>query len=355
MRIYVRTDSSTTVGGGHLMRCLALADRLRAAGAEVTFLCRDLPGQMSHLAVEQGFDAVMLPGDSMECDRQTDAEWTLAALDGRKSCDWLIVDHYGLDAAWERLLRPRVGRIMVIDDLADRPHDCDLLLDQNLTDRPSNRYDRLTPPHCRKLLGLIHVLLRREFYDLRRKMMPRDGAVRRIMISFGGGDPTGETEKALAAVRLAGGDEIAVDVVIGGANRRRVEIETQARSSPHARVYNQTADMARLMAEADLALGGGGVSTWERCMLGLPAMVVVQAENQRESVEAAARRGALWNMGWHGGITVDRVAAHVAYLCARPETVRMTGETGWTLMAEAARDDGRTVTAAIREAAYVAS
>lgn len=355
MRICVRTDSSTALGGGHLMRCLALADRLRQNGAEVIFVCRDLPGQLSRLAVDRGFETSILPGEPGQPDWRLDAEQTLAAMSGQTSCDWLIVDHYGLDMRWERMLRSKVGRIMVIDDLADRPHDCELLLDQNLTDRPANRYDSLTPPHCRKLLGLKHTLLRQEFHDLRPKTSARDGRIRRILVSFGGGDITGETEKALAAIRLAGCDDIAVDVVIGGANRRRAEIEKQIQTISLARAHVQTTDMARLMVSADLALGGGGISTWERCMLGLPAMVIIQAENQRESIESAARRGALWNMGWHQEVTFDRLAAHVDYLRERPEVVRATAEKAWSLMAEAAQDNGRSVTAAIMEQAYVAS
>lgn len=353
MRICVRTDSSTALGGGHLMRCLALADRLRQDGAEVIFICRDLPGQMSRLAVDRGFETSILPGEPGRPDWRLDAEQTLAALSGRQPFDWLIVDHYGLDRQWERIIRSKVGRIMVIDDLADRPHDCELLLDQNLTDRPANRYDRLTPPHCRKLLGLRYTLLRQEFHDLRPKASPRDGRIRRILVSFGGGDITGETEKALAAIRQAGCDDIAVDVVIGGANRRRTEINTSARSVPNVRVHVQTTDIARLMASADLALGGGGISTWERCMLGLPAMVVVQAENQRESIEAAARRGVLWNMGWHQEVTADILAGHLDYLCERPAIVRVTAEKAWSLMAEAAPDNGRNVTAAIMEQTHV--
>lgn len=337
------------------MRCLALADRLRQNGAEVIFICRDLPGQLSRLAVDRGFGTCILPGEPGQPNWRLDADQTLAALSGRTSCDWLIVDHYGLDMQWERAIRPKVGRIMVIDDLADRPHDCELLLDQNLTDRPPNRYDSLTPPHCRKLLGLKHVLLRPEFHDLRPRASARDGRLRRILVSFGGGDISGETEKALAAIHLAGDEDMEVDVVIGGANRRRTEIETSARSMPHVHAHVQTTDMAHLMAAADLALGGGGISTWERCLLGLPAIVIIQAENQRESIESVARQGALWNMGWHQEVTVDRLASHVDYLRERPEVVRATAEKAWSLMAEAAQDNGRSVVAAIMERAYVAS
>ncbi|NMC43497.1 MAG: UDP-2,4-diacetamido-2,4,6-trideoxy-beta-L-altropyranose hydrolase [candidate division Zixibacteria bacterium] len=351
----MRTDSSTALGGGHLMRCLALADRLRQTGAEVIFICRDLPGQLSRLAVDRGFGTSILPGEPGQSDWQSDAEQTLTTLSGRQPIDWLIVDHYGLDLRWERMLRSKVGRIMVIDDLADRPHDCELLLDQNLTDRPANRYDSLTPPHCRKLLGLKYAILRQEFHDLRPRASARDGRLRRILVSFGGGDITGETEKALAAIRLAGCDDIAVDVVIGGANRRRTEIETSARSMPHVRVHVQTTDMAGLMVSADLTLGGGGISTWERCLLGLPAIVVIQAENQRESIEAAVRQGVLWNMGWHQEVTADMMAGQIEYLCERPTIVRATAEKAWSLMAEAAQDNGRSVVAAIMERAYVAS
>ncbi|MDD4050947.1 MAG: UDP-2,4-diacetamido-2,4,6-trideoxy-beta-L-altropyranose hydrolase [candidate division Zixibacteria bacterium] len=360
MRIAIRTDSSTALGGGHLMRCLTLADRLRRAGAEVVFVCRDLPGNMSRLAIEQGYNTTLLPndrhpGDTAAFDWELDAKQTLSIISGRGPFDWLIVDHYGLDRQWERLMRPHAARIMVIDDLADRPHGCDLLLDQNLTDQPVSRYDRLIPPHCHKLLGLSHVLLRPEFYDLRPKVSPRTGHIHRLFVSFGGGDITGETEKALAAIRLAGCGDIAVDVVIGGANRRRGEIEAQAQELPNARVHYQVPTVAQLMASADLALGGGGVTTWERCFLSLPSIVIIQAENQREMIESAARRQALWNMGWHHETTAGQLAAQLEYLLERPEIVRRTGENAGVLMADAARNDGRSVVNTIMEQAHVAS
>lgn len=360
MKILVRTDSSTAVGSGHLMRCLTLAGRLRQAGTEVSFACRDLPGHMTRLAVEQRYEATLLPDDSQSADNadfdwRLDADRTLAAVSGREPLDWLIVDHYGLDRQWEGMMRPHAGRIMVIDDLADRPHDCDLLLDQNLTDRPADRYDRLTPAHCRKLLGLNYVLLRPEFYDLRSRLTPRTGQIRRLLVSFGGGDFTGETEKALEAIRLVGCSDMVIDVVIGGANSHRREIEALAKGLPNVRVHCQVSNMAELMASADLALGGGGATTWERCFLGLPSMVVIQAENQREMIEAAARQGALWNMGWHHEATAERLAAQLDYLQERPEIVRLTGEKAGALMAAAARDNGRSVVAAIMEQAYVAS
>jgi UDP-2,4-diacetamido-2,4,6-trideoxy-beta-L-altropyranose hydrolase len=360
MQICVRTDSSTALGGGHLMRCLILADRLRQVGANVTFVCRDLPGNMSRLATERGYHMVLLPGnlhpdDSSDYDWRLDAERTLNAVADRGPLGWLIVDHYGLDKRWEHELRPHVGRIMVIDDLADRPHDCDLLLDQNLTDRPADRYDPLTPAHCRKLLGLNYVLLRPEFYDLRSRSTPRTGHIRRIFVSFGGGDITGETEKALEAVQLVGCKDTAVDVVIGGANRRRAEIEAKAQELPNARIHYQIPSVGHLMASADLALGGGGVTTWERCFLGLAAMVIIQAENQREMIESAAGRGVLWNMGWHHEATAGQLAAHLDCLRERPEAVRMTGEKAAALMEAAAQDNGHSVVAAIMEGAYVAS
>jgi UDP-2,4-diacetamido-2,4,6-trideoxy-beta-L-altropyranose hydrolase len=360
MKIVIRTDSSTALGSGHLMRCLILADRLRRAGAEVSFVCRDLPGNMSRLAVEQGFDTSVLPGDTRSDDGaafdwQLDAEQTLAAVSNQGPFDWLIVDHYGLDRQWERPMRAHAARIMVIDDLADRSHDCDLLLDQNLTDKPANRYDRLTPAHCRKLLGLNYVLLRPEFYDLRSRLTLRTGHIRRLLVTFGGGDFTGETEKALEAIRLAGCSEIAIDVVIGGANRRRREIEAQAHQMSNARIHYQLPTVAQLMASADLALGGGGITTWERCFLSLPSMVIIQAENQREMIESAARRQALWNMGWHHETTSEQLAAHLEYLLERPEIVRLTGENAGALMADTAQNDGRSAVAAIMEQAYVAS
>ncbi len=296
------------------MRCMTLADVLRQAGAEVSFICRELPGNLCGLIEAAGFALARLPQPAnafkpvvnsdiphaawLEVDWRVDAEEAGQIL-ARKyaETDWLIVDHYALDAQWEGAMRRYVKNVMVIDDIADRKHDCDLLLDQNMYANFGSRYDGLVPLHCRKLLGPDFVLLRKEFCEARGKLQKRDGNARRILVFFGGADSTGETEKALRAIELLGRPDIALDVVVGASNPHKDRIKALCAERPNAVFHYQTHDIANLILNADLALGAGGASTWERMALQLPALTVSVAGNQNEILESAANAGVLVNLG----------------------------------------------------------
>lgn len=206
--VAIRVDSSQVMGSGHLMRCLTLAERLRCEGTDVRFICRDLVGNPAHLAREKGFALELLPRREensaltgytawLTVSQETDATETIAALEraGRAFLDRLIIDHYAIDEVWEKHLRPYTKEIFVIDDLANRRHDCDVLLDQNFYRHMQHRYDGLVPTTCRLLLGPQYALLREEFYRVRETMRVRDGSLRRILVFYGGSDLTSETER----------------------------------------------------------------------------------------------------------------------------------------------------------------
>ncbi|MBO8159077.1 UDP-2,4-diacetamido-2,4,6-trideoxy-beta-L-altropyranose hydrolase [Thermosyntropha sp.] len=301
-KIIFRTDSAFIIGSGHLMRCLTLADELRNKGAEVKFICRNLPGNIIEVAEQRGYQIYMLPYENksqiipddystwLGADFRRDAEETVRILK-QESPDWIIIDHYAIDIKWEQIVRPYVKKIMVIDDLANRQHDCDLLLDQNLVENMEKRYEGLVPPHCVKLLGPSYALLRPEFREARKKLKKRDGTVRRILIFFGGSDPTNETEKALKAVLMLNRPDITVDVVVGKANPHKEKIKKLCDVYPNVNYYCQVNNMAELMAEADLAIGAGGATTWERCYMGLPSLVITVAKNQEDTARYLEKLG----------------------------------------------------------------
>jgi len=334
MNIVFRTDSSFNIGSGHLMRCLTLADQLRARGGSVSFISRETIGNLCHLAEEKGYTVHRLaapvdrtieqPDDSahlggIDVDWQADAEETKTILrQDIQSVAWLIVDHYALDKRWDSAMRPFAKHIMVIDDLADRPHDCDLLLDQNLYANMDIRYKNLVPPQCIKLLGPSYVLLRQEFMEQRKKLRKRDGSAHRILICFGGTDKTNETAKTLNAILSLNREDIAVDVVIGIANPHSEELQRACALRPDTTMYRQTNNMAALMVHADLSIGAGGTMTWERCFLGLPSIILVLAANQAESSDAVARAGAAWNLGWHVDVNSEQLAEAIAHALDQP-------------------------------------
>jgi len=291
MYVVMRTDASVSIGHGHVMRCLTLAGELRARRAEVRFVCREQAGDLCEHIRARGFEVTRL-GGSIES-WQDDARATREAVGGIRP-DWLVVDHYRLDARWERELAPAVDSLMVIDDLADRPHDCDLLLDQNYFPQPASRYAGLLPAWCSRFLGAEYVLLRPEFIEASARAPTRSG--RRVLIFFGGGDPTGQSLAALEAA-MEFDRRMPADVIIGRNNPRGDEIERRFGGISNLRLLRHTDDMAGLMARATLCLGAGGIATFERLHMGLPSIVVSTADNQREPLEALAQLGCIEYLG----------------------------------------------------------
>jgi len=306
MRVLFRADASTSIGSGHVMRCLALAAELRRQDASHTaFICRDLPGGLAKAIRAGGHRLYLLPSNA-DWTAAADARTCLAALE-TTNWDWLVVDHYELDPAWEDCLRRHAKRVLAIDDLGGR-HLCDLLLDQNLKSRIHDLYAQHTPATCRKLLGPRYALMRRQFVDAR-NIRSDDSRVRRILVCFGGGDTTLPLQKTLAALHYPGKAGVAIDVVLARSDRSLLEQECQGR--PSVILHDGVEDMAHLMAQADLAIGAGGSSTWERCCMGLPALTVSLADNQDAIAEQADRIGVARHLGRLETLTVQGLSRAV--------------------------------------------
>ena len=302
------------MGTGHAMRCLTLADELKRLGTKCTFITRAHPGNMADAMKERGYETVLLPKATeayqsrqddvahaswLGVSWEQDAEETGATI-GASRPEWLIVDHYGIDARWHKKLRAQVGKIMVIDDLADRPHDCDLLLDQNLG-REVSDYANLVPDHCMILLGPKYALLRPEFATLREYSLQRrkDAKIHRVQISMGGVDQHNATGKALAALNEC---QLPIDcriTVVMGQNAPWLDdVKRQAKTLPwRTEVLVNINDMAQRMADSDLAIGAAGATSWERCCMGLPTLMVVLAENQQKIADALDSVGASHKIG----------------------------------------------------------
>ena len=320
------------------MRCLTLADKLREQGNSVRFICRDLKGNLGHLAKGKGFELHYLPapedeykvrpddcahGAWLEIGWEDDAEQTSSIMEEYDiKPELLIIDHYALDYRFERNLRPFVEYIMVIDDLADRKHDCDILLDQNLQPKMLTRYNGLVPESCLKLLGPQYALLRPEFGEERKRMKPRDGKVERMLVFFGGIDKDNVTAMALNALTQMNLDGIAIDVVIGGNNPHRSEIEKIIQKMRMVSLHCQVANFAHLMAEADLALCASGTTTWERCALGLPTLMISVADNQVTASVACHEAGVAQYLGKFGDVTAGTIIKSLADMLANPGKIR---------------------------------
>lgn len=339
-RILFRADGDAATGSGHLRRCLALAEQLRLWGRECLFICRASDRSFNHLVREAGFGLVELPGGD-DLDAKRDAAAALAAVGEGASFDTVVVDHYRLGASWQQRMRSLAPRIAVIDDLADRPHDCDLLVDVAPGD--PDRYDALVPSACHKLLGPHYAMLRPEFARARQEMRTRSGTVARILISFGGTDEADLTGSAITAVRAARPDA-AIDAVLTSLSPHRAALEERARADGRLSLHVNADNMAELMASADLAIGAGGSTSWERACLGLPSIVSVIAENQRTTATALENHGCAVTLA-AGPAFEKELRQLIEWLSARPALLRLMSVAG------AAVVDGRGVA---RAAAAVA-
>lgn len=308
MQIVFRTDASLQIGTGHVMRCLTLADALCERGAQCTFICREHAGHLLALIEQRGHRALSLPAraDDYEAppgvthagwlgtDWATDAEQTRKLLESQ-SVDWLVVDHYALDHRWEHALRLCTKRLMVIDDLADRQHDCDMLLDQNLG-RSAQDYASLLKPDTTKLIGPQYALLRPEFAALRAHSLARrtKPQLKHLLITMGGVDKDNATGQVLEALKeCALPQDLRITVVMGPHAPWLAQVQEKAAEMLWpTQVLVGVSNMAQLMADSDLAIGAAGSTSWERCCLGLPSLVLAVAENQQAGLKALQNAGA---------------------------------------------------------------
>jgi len=310
LNIVIRADASIKIGGGHIMRCISLATYLKNYVNNIYFISSNSDNNLKDYVLSCGFEFYEIQHFDVDSTKKynfqkNDADQSIPILEKIKKIDWVIVDHYQLDVIWETRIRPYTSKIMVIDDLANRFHDCDLLLDQNWFNNMNNRYNNLMGKAvC--LFGPKYALLRNEFLKARKLQKTREGSVNRILIFFGSGDPENFTGKLLKLLSISEFKNIYVDVVVGSMNPNIKKIYKQVYSRQNTSLHVQTRNMAQIISKVDLALCAGGSTTWERMCLGLPSMVWTLAENQREFTKDLDSSGFLVWMGDASNFSISK-------------------------------------------------
>lgn len=308
MKVAFRVDASVEIGSGHVMRCLTLADYLKKAGATCYFICREHDGHMASHICSREHEVFLLPNplDLVEsghlthaawlgCEQSVDADETLQSI-VELGVEWMVVDHYGLDREWETIFRERGMRLLVIDDLADRDHDCDVLLDQTFR-RDAAAYETRVSKDCIVLTGTDYALLRPEFVETRTRSLERrcTAGLKEMLINLGGVDKdnfTGDVLACLADMSLP--PDLEITVVLGPLSPWVGAVKRAANDlTCNVQVIVGSNEIASLMARADLAIGAAGSTSWERCALGLPTIQIVIADNQRAIAENLAAAGAI--------------------------------------------------------------
>jgi UDP-2,4-diacetamido-2,4,6-trideoxy-beta-L-altropyranose hydrolase len=303
MQCVIRVDSSCEIGLGHLMRCLCLADYLAAnASYKITFICRNFPGNLSSLVLRNGHDLrllniqdehalqfVSLSGthDGNRLSIDDDRKKTIEVIKELGQVDLLLVDSYALDHVWEKRLGVAVKKIMVIDDLANRKHHCDFLLDQNFFFEPLLRYKNKVPSYCKLLLGPKFALLREEFSNSRKVMKPRIGKLNNILVTMGGSDPNSlamKVVKILLEYKKSTIKPFNIRVILGPSDKNAGKMGSYF-NEYDIDIIQSSSKISEHFLWADLCIGTSGSTNWERCALGLPAIVIMDGDNEREIAE----------------------------------------------------------------------
>lgn len=304
MRVVFRVDASLQMGTGHVMRCLTLAQVLKENGIDAVFICRKHKGNLIDKIRLSGFNVHELEVfEEFEVDnklahshwlgvtQQQDAYDCIEILKAEKP-NWIIADHYALDEQWQKRLKPYYKKMMVIDDLADRKHQCDILLDQTFG-RQQEDYSALTPKNCQLLLGSQYALLRPEFSKWREFSLERrtKSEFKQLLINMGGVDVDNVTESVLDELELYNFPKDAkIIIVMGGSAPHLESVKSKAITLPwKTEVKVDVGNIAEIMANSDIAIGAAGATTWERCCLGLPTIQIVIAKNQLFSAETLSR------------------------------------------------------------------
>lgn len=298
IEVLIRADAGMGIGFGHLTRCLAIGRHLIGRGASVTVATRAATPGITCRLNEVGAKVIRLPAS--ETNGSADAPvWTseaqradaadVALRSPAEGWDALIVDHYQLDSAWESEMAPLTNRLIAIDDLANRPHRVDVLVDQNwygINDH--QRYEGLVDDDTVLLLGPRYAMLHHAYADARERREPVSTPPLSVMVSFGGTDVGQQTSKAVA--ELTKHEDVRTDVVLGTelvlTDRMR-----ELGNHPRVRLHVALPNLVRQLSEVDLVIGAGGTATWERLCMGVPAIVTTVSENQSGVTKALHEAG----------------------------------------------------------------
>ena len=294
--IFIRVDSSTKIGYGHLIRCLALADTLKKS-FKINFICTNLNGNLISQICKKNFEVFRFNTKSQRINVKKDAEKTISIIKKyRNKKSLLILDSYILSQEWENRVKPYVKRLIVIDDLMDRKHSCDLIIDQNLHTQMNSLYINSVPKNCVKLLGPDYAILRNQFIAQRKYAKIRSLPLKNILVSFGGSDNENHTLHALTSLKKLNSD-VNVNVVTGTANIGKKIIKNFCKKNFNYNYFEQVENMAKLMQVADLCIGSSGTTTWERCCVGLPAIAIVASNDQKDIASAVSKNKCIINLG----------------------------------------------------------
>ena len=325
--LLIRADASALIGTGHLMRCLALAQGWKTRGGQATFITACESEGLRHRLSDEGFQVIMLERPYPE---PADWETTSQALAAR-SAAWVVLDGYHFDSAYQRWIREAGHRLLVIDDTAHLDHYyADVVLNQNIN---AERLRYSCEPYTRLLLGTRYALLRSEFLAWQGWRREIPDVARKVLVTLGGGDPDNQTLKVIRALQQVDVNGVEALVVAGGSNPHCQELQSAVNNSGFLiRLVCNVTDMSELMAWADVVVSAGGSTCWELAFMGLPAVVLVLAENQQGIADGLDRAGGVFNLGWYTEVSIAQLASILGGLLKNPGSRRQMSQRGRELV-----------------------
>ena len=341
MKVVVRVDGTAQIGLGHVMRCLTLANQFLPF-ARVTFLSCPLPFALHQQAEQAGITLLTAPplnsseqSTRSDCKLDEQAQYKHAnqCIDvlsraHNDSIDILIIDHYQLSSAFSKTMRRCSKHIVVIDDLANRQHDCDVLLDQNLYDNYEVRYEQLVPSHCLKLLGPKFAILRDEFYSS--SVIPRKD--NHFLICFGGSDPSNLTERVVDTLLSLKSLTISADIVVGAGYTHTDSLKTKVSSLANVTLHVACSYIAQLMKTASTMIGAGGSMHWERAASGVAGMIITLADNQIETTRCLHKQQCCLWIGKSDDVTQEDISEAINFAISSPEKMRKLADNAASLL-----------------------
>lgn len=317
--VAIRVDSGHKIGYGHVRRCLSLAAFLKRNGFSPVFICRGFPGANTHIIEQAGFELVLLPDDERFAFSVFSSTFSAAGFenmvqDAEQSADafeneypgvkivWAVTDHMLIREPWQTRFAGKTGcKVLAIDGQANAPHNADMLLDPQVSENSAEKWAGLLSETCALYSGPSCQPLPQAFESARERASIRSGPVKKVLVCFGGTDIQDLVYRAVQ-ILIAGADRtrssvVEIDIAVPPDLPSLKRLKKLVAGDPRCRVHVGLSDLSSLMLLADLAIGGGGIMLWERCLLGLPAIVVPLAENQEEPIERLEARGAVISIG----------------------------------------------------------
>lgn len=347
MKVAIRADSASHIGSGHVMRCLTLAQALREREAEVVFICRKHALSLEDVIRQQGFEVRLLPAGQVEkvnpdnsrewlsVSQEQDAQECLAVLQNDR-VDWVVVDHYSLDRQWESQIKKYCEKILIIDDLADRPHDGTVLLDQNFFPGAAKRYEQFLPADAILLCGPRYALLKKEFsqkFQTEEFNAKKSGETpKKILVYFGSTDRGQTAQKVIAALGELRDLDFYATVLLGAANPFGADIRKSAQNDSRVQVMHSVENIHELMRETDLYVGAGGTITWERLCAGLPGIVIAISENQRVISVPLAEAGYQVYLGETDQVLPSKIRDAIRYFMGDESGLKLLKRKGLELV-----------------------